>query len=196
MPSASSEARLALTRHHGADDGAPSVSAAPVLDTTQNGHRIRARRVFATSANALFNAWTTRAAWQSWMRLRSRSRISIAPHVGGAFRLEIAEGPAIHVIAGQVNDLCVPEFLSLSWARHGGAGRSSTVDVFLDDLRGATELVLVHHHSESRREASWLMRLWSTVLDHLEDCVAHSDASDGKRPVRFRESVPAIIIVR
>lgn len=195
MPSASSEARLALSRPHVVDDGGTFVCAAPTLDTTPNGHRIRARRLYDAPAKAVFDAWTSRTAWQAWMRLRSRSRVTIAPYQGGTFRLEVAEGPTINVITGEVIEMRVPEFLSLSWSHHGGVGRTSTVDVFVDNRDGRAELVLVHHQIESRRDASWSMRLWSTVLDRLDDYVAESE-QHSNRPVRFRDSVPSFIIVR
>jgi uncharacterized protein YndB with AHSA1/START domain len=195
MPSASSEARLALSRPDALDDRASFVCAAPALDSTPNGHRIRARRVYHASAKAVFDAWTTRAAWQTWLRLRSRSRASIAAYVGGAFRLEVAEGPTIHVITGDVIDIRVPDFISLSWTHHGAAGGSSTVDVFVDDRADVTELVLIHHHIDSRRDASWSMRLWSTVLDRLDAYLAGS-APTGKPSGRFRDSVTSFIIVR
>ena len=195
MPSASSEARLHLAQPQAVDDRGSFVSAIPTLDATPNGHRIRARRLFDAPPCTLFDAWTTRAAWQSWMRLRARSRVSIVPCVGSAFRLEIAEGATIHVITGQVDGIRVPELLSLSWAHQERPGRSSTVDVCFLESGGVTELVLNHHHIESRREASWLMRLWSTVLDRLDSYVAGSVEPSAGDP-RLRESPPSFIIVR
>jgi hypothetical protein len=53
------------------------------------------------------------------------------------------------------------------------------------EFRGITELSLVHAYIESRREASWLMRLWPRALDRLGD---YLDAYG-----RFRGRVPLAI---
>jgi len=146
----------------------PVLECAPVAaDSTEQTLRIRARRLYPVSRNELFAAWTRRTAWESWMRMRARSRATLAPHRGGAFRLELAEGPTIHVITGTVLDKRDAEFLSLSWIHQGKGDHLSTVDVYLRDRHGMTELTLVHHDIARRREAAWLMRLWAAVLRRL-----------------------------
>lgn len=177
MPLHSSDARLVAPPSHAREDG-------PVLECSRAGEeagdqplRIRVRRQYPASREALFAAWTERTGWDGWMRLRARSRASVAACPGGAFRLELAEGPAIHVITGSITSLRAPEQLSLSWMHHDVTGQESVVDVSLRARQDMTELVLVHSRIGSRREAAWLMRLWATVLDRLGECVT------GHRPV-------------
>jgi len=153
---------------------ARALDTGPVLECARTGAdigdrplRIRAHRFYAVSCADLFASWTSRSAWDSWMRLRARSRSTIAPHRGGAFRIELAEGPTIHVITGAVNDIRADELLSLGWVHHNTSDRGSGVDVTFRSRRGGTELMLVHRDIGSRREAAWLMALWSAVLGRL-----------------------------
>jgi uncharacterized protein YndB with AHSA1/START domain len=97
------------------DDG-PLLERAPRESEAaqQQRLRIRARRVFPVSRNELFAAWTTRSGWESWFRLRARSRALVTPYPGGAFRLELAEGPTIHVISGSAREIRLDEFLSFT----------------------------------------------------------------------------------
>ena len=167
MPLESFETPVALATARTIDDG-------PVLDCAPSGTstgtqplRIRAHRCYPVSREDLFATWMRRSAWDTWMRLRARSRSTFAPYRGGAFRLELAEGPTIHVITGAVNDIRVDEFLSLSWVHHNTSDHGSTVDVAFRSRQGGTGLKLVHRDIGSRREAAWLMRLWSIVLGRL-----------------------------
>src|SRR5215218_3970351 len=103
MPLASFETPLESTTTRAFHDGPILECAPPATSPGQDAAdptlRIRAHRVYAASREELFASWTRRTAWDSWMRLRSRSRSTLSPFRGGAFRLELAEGPAIHVIA-------------------------------------------------------------------------------------------------
>ena len=153
----------------------------PLTDGVEPVRRIRARRVYPVSRSDLFAAWTRRNAWDSWMRLRARSRTTLSPYRGGAFRLELAEGATIHVVTGSVTDVRPEETLSLTWLHHTKSERPSVVDVTFRSRQGMSELSLVHGAIGSRREAAWLMRLWSAVLDrlasYLEDGVRATNRS-------------------
>ena len=148
-------------------DGPVLECAQPRTDVADQALRIRAHRFYPVPREDLFGSWTRRTAWDSWMRLRARSRSTLAPHRGGAFRLELAEGPTIHVITGMVNDIQPHELISLSWVHHDTGDRGSIVDVGFRSRQHGTDLTLAHRGISSRREASWLMRLWSTVLGRL-----------------------------
>ena len=143
-------------------------------DAAEQCLRIRARRVFPASRNELFAAWTTRTELESWLGFRAHSRAVVRPHAGGAFRLELAEGPIIHVITGTAMDIRVGEFASVTWLHHDTGDYGSTVDVAFRQRRDQSELSLVHHSIESRREAAWLMRLWAAALDRLDRYVVTS----------------------
>jgi uncharacterized protein YndB with AHSA1/START domain len=165
----------------------------PVLERAPHGTeladqtlRIRARRLLPISGEEAFGAWTRRTAWDSWMRLRARSRASLAPYRGGAFRLELAEGPTIHVITGTVNDIRPHELLSLTWIRHNSPDQGSTVDVAFRQHHGETELTLTHRGIASRREAAWLMRFWTAVLGRLADYLREAPASRRTRDLRAK----------
>ena len=136
-------------------------------DAAQQCLRIRARRVFPASRNELFAAWTTETALESWLGFRAHSRAIVKPYAGGAFRLELAEGPIIHVITGTAMNIRI-EFVSFTWIHHDTGDYGSTIDVAFRQRRDQSELCLVHHSIASRREAAWLMRLWAAALDRLD----------------------------
>ena len=156
------------------------VEEGPVLECpipgspTDQPLRIRARRQYVASRDEVFAAWTSRFAWDSWMRLRARCRSSIAASRGGAFRLELAEGPTIHIISGTFLELRPPDHLKLGW-QHVGADHMSTVEVNLRTRFDRTELTLMHSRIVSRREAAWLMRLWSLALRRLSTYLSQPD---------------------
>ena len=185
MPLESFEATLVGTTSRPLDHGPVFECAPPIADAGDRGHRIRARRFYPVPPEAVFDAWTSRGAWESWMRLRARARATVTTSPGGAFRLELAEGPTIHVITGTVTDIRPPELLSLAWTHHDTSDRPSSLQLSVHELHGITELTLVHAHIESRREASWLMRLWPRALDRLGDYLAAY--------VCFRDRVPLAI---
>ena len=141
----------------------------PALEFSADGEglRIRARRAYHVPCDALFAAWTRRDALDLWLRLRSRSRVMLAPHAGGSFRLELAEGPTIHVITGSVLDYRTSECLSLAWVHHEKSECPSIVQVSFRERNRLGEIVLVHREIENRREAAWLMKLWSNALARL-----------------------------
>jgi len=153
----------------------PLLEYAPQETETADAHlRIRARRVFPVSRNELFAAWTTRAAWESWLRLRARSRAAVTASPGGGFRLELAEGPTIHVITGTSREIRVDEFVSFTWMHHDTNDFGSIVEITFAHRCDQAELRLLHHSIASRREAAWLMRLWAAALDHLDRYFAAS----------------------
>ena len=168
MSQASSTARLLLLP----DDRRFVPDITPTLDADEHGSRIRARRVFAAAPEDVFMAWTNAAAWEVWMRLRSKSRATMAPCEGGAFRLEVAEGAHIHVITGDVTELGVERF-SLTWCHHETSERSSLVSVTILESGHGSMMTFVHDHIASRREASWLMRFWSTAHQRLAEFVSN-----------------------
>lgn len=142
----------------------------PTLEYSTNPDdllRIRARRNYGVSREDLFAAWTRRNALDLWLRLRSRSRVMFAHHVGGSFRLELADGPTIHVITGSVIDLRPSDYLSLAWVHHDKSDQPSIVQVSFRERNRRGEIVLVHREIENRREAAWLMKLWSNALGRL-----------------------------
>ena len=190
MPLPSSETRLAPSPSPARDDGPALECITAATDAGDQQLRIRARRLYPVSRDQVFAAWTRRAAWDSWLRLRARSRATLAPYRGGAFRLELAEGPTIHVISGAITELRAPEFLSLAWVHHGKNDQCSMIELSTRDRHGLTELTLVHGQIGSRREASWLMRLWSTALDRLGDYLA-----EGAEPAAARRGDCAATVV-
>jgi uncharacterized protein YndB with AHSA1/START domain len=131
----------------------------------------------------VFAAWTRRHGWESWLRLRARSRVILAPTQGGAFRLELAEGATIHVITGTISEFLAPNLLALTWRHCDMSDSGSLIEVALRDLHGATELTFVHSHIDRRREAAWLMRLWAMALNRLGDYLAEGSAPGHRRHV-------------
>ena len=170
---------------------APATEMGPILecspqsaDTARPALRVRARRFYVASAADVFAAWTNRMAWENWMRLRARSRAAIAPYAGGAFRLELAEGPTIHVVTGIFVEYRAPDRLKLVWQHHNAADEPSTIDVAIGPRLDGTELTFTHTDIGSRREAAWLMRLWTVVFRRLDDYLAGSSARPFSGPRR------------
>jgi uncharacterized protein YndB with AHSA1/START domain len=188
MPLQSSETPLESATTHALDDGPVLEGAALGSDTNEQTLRIRARRFYPVAREDLFGVWTRRTAWDSWMRLRARSRSTLSCYRGGAFRLELAEGPTIHLVTGTVNDIRPDELLSLSWIHHNSSDHGSVVDVEFRSRQFGTDLTLVHRNISSRREASWLMRLWSVVLVRLGNYVLDDATASTRRIARI---VPA-----
>ena len=191
----SSETRLSATSASFADDGPLLEYSPPTADASDHGLRIHARRVYPAPREDVFAAWTSRPAWDSWMRLRARSRSTLAAYRGGAFRLELSEGPMIHVITGTFVELQAAERLTLTWQHEAAAEHTSTVHVLMRSRSNHTELSLAHTRIGSRREAAWLMRLWTTVLRRLgayliepidEDRAANRDATATTELLRAR----------
>jgi uncharacterized protein YndB with AHSA1/START domain len=174
------------------DDGPVLECAPPGSDVADHLLRIRARRLYVASPDQVFATWTRRAAWESWMRLRARSRATLAPYPGGSFRLELAEGPTIHVISGSITDLRAPDHLSLRWVHHNTSDHGSIIDVAFQPLDDATVITLVHRSISSRREAAWLMRLWATALDRLGHCLSEQRQSV-TRVRQLADRLPRII---
>lgn len=177
MPFESFEPRAVPEIPHALDDGPVLECAPPGSDVGDHSLRIRARRSYPVSREDLFAAWTRRTSWECWMRLRARSRATLAPCHGGAFRVELAEGPMIHVITGAVNEIRPHELISFTWIHHNTGDHGSVVDVAFRQRHDETQLTLLHGNIGSRREASWLMRLWGTVLGRLTGYV-----TEGMKP--------------
>ncbi len=159
--------------------------APPATDPSDQLLRIRAERVYAVTPDDLFESWTRRTAWEAWMRLRARSRATLSPYRGGAFRLELAEGPTIHVITGTVMVVHPPDLLSLSWVHHNSSDHGSVIDVSFREHGDDTLLTVVHRSIASRREAAWLMRLWNGVLDRIGHYVGDRRPSSLARVTHF-----------
>jgi uncharacterized protein YndB with AHSA1/START domain len=189
MPLSSSETQPCSPTLPGFADGPVLECTKPGVEPAGRSLRIRARRVYPVSRDELFSAWTRRSAWDAWMRLRARSRTSLSPQRGGAFRLELAEGATIHVISGTVHDVRPGELLSLSWVHHTDAEEPSVVDVAFRSRQGMSELTIVHRSIASRREAAWLMRLWTAVLDRLSTYL--DEGSTARRIGHSVVSVPS-----
>lgn len=153
-------------------DGPVLICAPPGEEASDHLLRIRARRLLPTTPDQLFAAWTRRAAWESWLRLRARSRATLAANPGAAFRLELAEGPTIHVIVGTVREVRPDEFLSLTWVHQNAHDYGSVIDVSFASCGDQTELELLHYGIASRREAAWLMRLWTAALSRFTSSAA------------------------
>jgi uncharacterized protein YndB with AHSA1/START domain len=166
------ETRQTAPITHALVDGPVLVCAPPGVEPGDQLLGIRARRLMPTTPDELFAAWTSRAAWESWLRLRARSRATITANPGSSFRLELAEGPTIHVITGTVREVQPDEFLSLTWVHENTYDHGSVIDVSFTSHGEQTELELLHYGIASRREAAWLMRLWTAALSRFTSSAA------------------------
>jgi uncharacterized protein YndB with AHSA1/START domain len=172
-----------------ASNGRPMLQCAPP-GTADADHdiRIHARRLFPAARDDLFAAWTTRTGWESWLRLRARSHAIVAPYPDGVFHLQLAEGPRIHVITAAVRELRLHEFISFMWIHHDTSDHASVLDVAFSDRLDQSELLLIHRSITSRREAAWLMRLWTSALDRL----GRPFALEAMNRARARDFAPRI----
>ncbi len=193
MPQQPFESRLSTATAPDPGHGPVLEYSPPSADTAGQRLRIRARRVFAAPREDVFAAWTSRIAWDNWLRLRARSRAAVAPYPGGAFRLELAEGPTIHVVTGVFVEFHAPDHLRLVWQHHNASDDASTIDVAIRSRLNGTELTITHADIGSRREAAWLMRMWTTVLRRLEAYLAIREARHPLRPRRALRLVGASV---
>lgn len=175
MPLHSFESRASVVPAPAVEHGPILECSPPAAESSAQILRIRARRLYTASGDEVFAAWTSRMAWDSWMRLRARSRALVAGFPGGAFRLELAEGPTIHVVIGTFVEVHRPDRLKFTWQHQHAGDNGSTVDVMINTRLDRTELTLIHTNIGSRREAAWLMRLWSRVLRRLSEYLAEPD---------------------
>lgn len=146
-------------------------------DPATNALRVHLRRIIPAARGAVFAACTDRAAWNEWMRLRARARATLAPHAGGAFRLELAEGPRIHLITGVVREVRFGEAIELSWLHQDVSSEPSLVELTFRSVTAGTEVTLTHSRIVSRRHAAWLARTWATMLDRLRAYVVPASSS-------------------
>ena len=151
---------------------------------------VRVRRLYDASCGAVFDAWMSRDAWSAWMQLRGRSRATLAPHVGGGFRLEVSDGPVIHVITGAVDELQPPHRLVLSWLHHDPGAGPSTVTVAIRPLGRTTELSLVHDRLTSRRHVAWSQRAWDRMLQRLGAYVTPQALPQAAEPEAITGALP------
>lgn len=172
MTQLSSETRQIAPTPPALADGPVLLCPPPGAEPGEQLLGIHARRLMATTPDELFAAWTSRAAWESWLRLRARSRATVAANPGASFRLELAEGPTIHVITGTIREVQPDEFLSFTWVHENTNDHGSIIDVSFTSHGENTELDLLHHGIASRREAAWLMRLWTAALSRFTSSAA------------------------
>jgi uncharacterized protein YndB with AHSA1/START domain len=190
MPLPSSETPLVTPKSPVLGDGPVLECAPPGAEVSDQLLRIRAHRRYPVTREELFASWTRRTAWDSWMRLRARSRTALAPYRGGAFRLELAEGPTIHLITGAMTDIRPPEFLSLSWVHQNTGDHGSTIDLSFRQQDDQTDFTLVHRSISSRREAAWLMKFWTTVLDRLREYLDEGAPGSTRRVAEIPRKIP------
>jgi uncharacterized protein YndB with AHSA1/START domain len=161
------EPALACTR-----EPQPAAEAAGAREPVGWPLAVRVRRTYEAPRDVVFAAWMSRQAWSTWMQLRARSRATVAARVGGAYRLEIADGPIIHVITGTIEELRPEERLALTWLHHDMANEPSLVEVSLRSVAGGTELALVHRRITARRQLAWTRSAWERMLERLAKYLA------------------------
>jgi hypothetical protein len=87
-------------------------------------------------------------------------------------------------VTGVFVEFNAPDHLRLTWQHQNATDDASTIDVSIRSRPGGTEMTVTHANIGSRREAAWLMRLWTTVLRRLEAYLAIREV---RRPPRMRQ---------
>ena len=140
---------------------------------------LRIERLVDAPADALFRAWTTREAMESWYRDRPDDVVRVIDldvRVGGRYRVEF--GPAgrkPYVESGEYIEVVPPHRLVMTEtldAPDGTPWSGTTVTVAFEPRGDKTLLVLVHENFPSVEQRDNAAGGWPGFLDRIEGLVA------------------------
>ena len=140
---------------------------------------LRIERLVDAPAHALFRAWTTREAMESWYRDRPDDVVRVVEldvRVGGRYRVEFGPaGEKPHVESGEYLEIAPPHRLVMTEtldAPDGTPWSGTTVTVAFEPRGDKTLLVLVHENFPSVEQRDNAAGGWPGFLDRIEGLVA------------------------
>ena len=140
---------------------------------------LRIERLIDAPADALFRAWTTRAAMETWYRDRPDDVVRVVDldvRVGGRYRVEFGPaGEKPYVESGEYLEIAPPHRLVMSEtldAPDGTPWSGTTVTVTFEPRGDKTLLVLVHENFPSTEQRDNAASGWPGFLDRIERLVA------------------------
>ena len=127
----------------------------------------------------VFAAFIDPAQFQQWMGPGTMTTEieRLEPHVGGAYRLVMRDGPATHTVSGVYREVTPPSRLVFTWAWEIDAatravGPESLVTVTFRALGNRTELTLRHERFDSAQSRDQHRSGWEGVFPKLEKFLA------------------------
>jgi uncharacterized protein YndB with AHSA1/START domain len=124
-------------------------------------------RTYDAAPEKVFRAWTDPASVKAW--LADGKDISIDPHEGGLFYIEMPWQERIYPHYGRYLHVESPRLLEFTWVSEGSRGKESVVKIELTARNGKTELRLSHDGLPSEELAKDHHGGWSGFLDKLVD---------------------------
>lgn len=142
---------------------------------------LRIERLVDAPLEAVFRAWTTREAMETWYRERPDDIVRVVEldvRVGGRYQIEFGPaGETPYVETGEYLEVDPPHRLVMTEsleAPHGTQWADTTVTVVLEAHDGKTRLELVHQHFPSEARRNDAGGGWPGFLDRIERLLASS----------------------
>jgi uncharacterized protein YndB with AHSA1/START domain len=140
---------------------------------------LRIERLIDAPAEALFRAWTTPEAMETWYRDRPDDVVRVVEldvRVGGRYCIEFGPpGEKPYVESGEYLDITPPHRLVISETLDtpsGTAWSGTTVTVAFEPRGDKTLLVLVHENFPSTEQRDNAAGGWPGFIDRVERLVA------------------------
>ena len=135
-------------------------------------------RVFDASPDQVFDAWTVREQWQSWIGPEGVSCEVplLEPRVGGGYKIimRLSDGRVIPVV-GTFREVDRPKRIVFTWKWEGNDA-DSLVTLTLRDLAGKTELTLRHEGLLTVENRDNHGKGWNGTLNKLVAFLARGEA--------------------
>jgi uncharacterized protein YndB with AHSA1/START domain len=133
------------------------------------------KRVFDAAPALVFDAWTNREEWQSWIGPEGVNCDVplLDARVGGRYSvvMHLSEGRTIHV-AGEFKAIEKPKRLVFTWGPASGP-QVTLVTITLREMNGKTELTLRHEGLENIENRDSHGKGWNSALNKLVRYLGH-----------------------
>jgi uncharacterized protein YndB with AHSA1/START domain len=136
-------------------------------------------RVFDAPPSAVFDAWTVREQWQSWIGPEGIDCEVplLEPRVGGRYKviMRLTDGRVVPVV-GTFKTVDRPTRLAFTWQWEGEGDQANTlVTLTLRDLGGKTELTLRHEGLRTVENRDGHGKGWNSAMNKLAAFLAPGD---------------------
>ena len=140
---------------------------------------LRIERLVDATPEAVFTAWTTRAAMEVWYRDRPDDVVRVVDldvRVGGRYHIEFGPaGETPYVESGEYKEIDAPHRLVISETLVGPDGPAwvdTKVTITLEEHGGKTRLVLVHEGFPTADHRNGAAGGWPGFIDRMERLLA------------------------
>jgi uncharacterized protein YndB with AHSA1/START domain len=144
--------------------------------TEQSQHVVRIERIFAASAEKVFDAWTSPEVMRRWFHCEPDWTTPVAEvdlRVGGAVRIKMRRPDGSEAGArGEYTVIERPRRLVMTWTFDDSASNEQLIELSFTESDGATTVLMINSNisGEQRRQAQdWG---WRGCLTELERALA------------------------